>query len=412
MALILGTELRDNLVGTASNDIIKGLGGLDGLYGDDGNDRLIGGRGEDTLDGGEGDDVLDGGTENDSYVPPRWIDWDTVLFNSATKGVSVDLKSGLAQDGSGGTDTLIDIEAVIGTRFNDRLLGGNTANDGFETFEGKEGNDFINGRSGFDFAQYNNSFTSDRGIIADLTAGTVKDPYGDTDTLVDVEGIWATDRDDRLSGSEANETFRTGDGYDIVNGRGGQDTISYEYERTFAERPHGIDADLTRGTVFDMKFATDFVTSIENVIGSRLDDDIRGDDGGNVLDGFLSDDLIKGRGGNDSLLGGYGNDHLDGGSGNDDLDGGTGNDMLRGGLGKDTFVFARQCDEDHILDFRTGSDKIDVSAFNFASKADVLDAFRVLSPGAAMLDLGGDNYVIFDYADTRKTVLALGDIII
>ena len=98
--------------------------------------------------------------------------------------------------------------------------------------------------------------------------------------------------------------------------------------------------------------------------------------------------------------------------GNDELDGGTGNDMLRGGLGNDTFVFGKSCDEDHILDFRSGSDKIDVSAFNFTSKAEALEAFDVLAPGAAMLTLGGDNYVIFDYVDTAKTVLALSDIII
>ncbi len=412
MALIEGTELRDTLNGTSNNDTIKGLDGADIMTGGDGNDKLIGGRGEDYLDGGRGNDVIDGGTENDSYVPPWWIDWDSVAFNSATKGINVDLKSGVAQDGSGGTDTLIDIEAVFGTRFDDRLLGGNSANDGFEVFEGNEGDDYINGRSGFDFAQYNNSFTATLGIIADLTAGTVRDPWGDVDTLVDVEGIWATDRNDKLSGSGADETFRTGDGYDIINGRGGLDTISYEFDRSIAERPHGIDANLARGTIFDMKFSTDFVTSIENVIGSRLADEIRGDDGANELDGYLGDDLIKAQAGNDTLHGNNDNDHLDGGAGNDHLDGGTGNDMLRGGLGSDTFVFLKDCDEDHILDFRTGIDKINVSDFGFASKADVLDAFEVLTPGAAILTLGGGNYVIFDYVNTGNTVLAAGDIII
>jgi Ca2+-binding RTX toxin-like protein len=414
MALIRGTELYDYLPGTEDDDTIKGFGGADSLYGAGGNDTLIGGRGEDYLDGGEGNDILDGGTLNDSYVPKWWEDWDTVGFNGATKGVVVDLKSGVAHDGSGGIDTLIDIESVYGTQFDDRLLGGNAANDDMEFFSGGVGDDYINGRSGFDIADYSSGIPSDRGIVVDLAAGTVKDPWRDTDTLVGVEGIWATSHDDRLYGSDADETFWTGDGYDLINGRGGLDTISYTIDRPMAERPHGIDADLARGTIFDMKYYIDFITSIENVTGSRLNDDIRGDDGANVLDGYLGDDLIKGRAGDDTLRGDLGNDHLDASNGNDHLDGGVGNDMLRGGAGSDTFIFAKDCDEDHILDFRTGLDKIDVSAFGFASKADVLDGFRILSPGAAILDLGGDNYVIFDYVNTGGVVpvLSAGDIII
>lgn len=126
----------------------------------------------------------------------------------------------MAQDGSGGTDELIDIEAISGALFDDRLFGGNAANDGFEIFDGREGDDTVNARG-------------------------------------------------------------------------------------------------------------------------RLDDNIRGHDGGNVLDGNLDDDLVRRRAG-----------------------------------------------------------------------SDVLGAFEELSPGTAMLNLGGDNDVIFDCADTGKTVLALGDIII
>ncbi len=174
----------------------------------------------------------------------------------------------------------------------------------------------------------------------------------------------------------------------------------------------GIDADLTRGVIYDTRGTPDQIISIENIVGSIRDDVIRGSSVANVLDGFEGDDFIKGRSGNDDLKGFRGDDHLDGGTGSDTLNGGEGNDTLRGGGLGDTFVFGKDCDEDRILDFKTGADKVDVSAFDFASTADVLAKLVILSPSAAMLELGNDNYVIFDYVNTAGTVLAAGDIII
>jgi Ca2+-binding RTX toxin-like protein len=420
-----GGEGNDRVHGGAGNDYIWedwdisgddklfGGDGSDNIFGGDGDDQLIGGRGEDYLDGGAGNDILDGGRFNDSYVPAWWQDWDVAGFNGADTGVSVNLRTGFAKDGQGGTDTLIDIEEIIGTQFDDRLVGGNAANNSWEGFEGGQGDDYINGGSGFDVAIYSfRGFNNERGIYADLAEGTVRDGMGGVDILQNIEAIWATDFSDKLKGSAGDDTFYTGDGYDEIVGRGGKDTVSYYYDRPLSDRPHGIDADLLRGTIFDMKYYTDFVQTVENVIGSRLDDDIRGTNYVNVLDGSHGDDLVKGRGGSDTLLGDFGNDHLDGGAGHDILDGGKGNDMLYGAGGSDTFVFGEDCDGDHIVYFKSGIDKIDVSAFGFDSTAEVLDALKILSPGAAMLKLGGDNYVIFDYVNTDHTVLAAGDIII
>ena len=52
------------------------------------------------------------------------------------------------------------------------------------------------------------------------------------------------------------------------------------------------------------------------------------------------------------------------GSGNDVVLGGTGNDFIAGGSGNDIFVFYQDSGGDRILDFRTGQDKIDLSAFD------------------------------------------------
>ena len=63
-----------------------------------------------------------------------------------------------------------------------------------------------------------------------------------------------------------------------------------------------------------------------NLLGSRFDDDLRGNNQRNVIKGGRGDDEIRGRGGDDHLLGGRGDDLLKGGRGNDRLSGGQGTD--------------------------------------------------------------------------------------
>ena len=411
--VLRGGTGSDNLIGDAGNDTLYGGSGYDTLQGGDGNDILMAQGGDDYLDGGAGDDILDGGDTPDPGWPSSWWDEDIAGFWGATTGVVVNLAAGTAQDGQGGTDRLIDIEGVNGTQYDDVLIGGNTLNDDWESFTGYQGNDSIDGGSGYDIIFYSNEDSYGyRGISADLKAGTVTDVFGDIDSVHNIEAIVATQRYDRLLGSSGNDEFDPALGDDYINGRNGSDTVSYRYGILRDDLVWGIDADLVRGSVVDPRHGIDLIVSIENVVGCRLDDTIRGDGNANKLNGREGDDLLRGRAGDDTLLGYTGSDHLDGGAGNDVLNGGEGNDTLRGGGLSDTFVFDQTCDEDTILDFKSGTDKIDVSAFGFASKADVLARFSILSPGAAMLNLGGDNYVIFDYVDTSATALTAGDILI
>ena len=61
---------------------------------------------------------------------------------------------------------------------------------------------------------------------------------------------------------------------------------------------------------------TDFLSSIENVIGTDYSDTLSGDGFDNVLEGGLGNDTLSGAAGNDVLDGGGGNDTLSGGAGN------------------------------------------------------------------------------------------------
>jgi hypothetical protein len=97
-----GGSGNDVLIGNAAANLLTGNSGDDTLFGRDGNDTLIGGRGNDGLDGGNG--------------------IDTASYAGATSGVTANLLSGLATGGAG-NDTLNTIENLIGSGFNDRLIG-------------------------------------------------------------------------------------------------------------------------------------------------------------------------------------------------------------------------------------------------------------------------------------------------
>jgi Ca2+-binding RTX toxin-like protein len=88
----------------------------------------------------------------------------------------------------------------------------------------------------------------------------------------------------------------------------------------------GVIVNLQAGVVNDAHGDSDSIQAVENVLGTFLDDIIRGDSGDNVLDGAEGDDELAGRGGADTLIGGAGNDTLDGGAGADRMIGGTGDD--------------------------------------------------------------------------------------
>ena len=87
--------------------VFNGTAGGDLLVGTTSPDSFVGGSGNDTIDGGAGSDV--------------------VLFPDATTGVVVDLLAGTASDGQGGLDTLVFIEGVDATAFNDTVRLSNSA---------------------------------------------------------------------------------------------------------------------------------------------------------------------------------------------------------------------------------------------------------------------------------------------
>ncbi len=94
-------------------------------------------------------------------------------------------------------------------------------------------------------------------------------------------------------------------------------------------------------------------------------DNINGNGGDDLIYGGSGNDDINGNNNNDTLYGGSGNDTIDGSNDNDLIIGGYGADTITGGNGSDTIRYLDLCDTgDTIRDFRTGTDKIDLSAID------------------------------------------------
>src|SRR6185369_1883538 len=271
---------------------------------------------------------------------------DLVRYDGALASVTVDLAAGTASgDASVGSDTLINIEGVRGSKFDDTLTGGNASNgtdatdsSTLEIFLGGAGNDSIDGGQGFDRVDYT---TSTVGVNVDLGAGTASDGLGGTDTLLNIEGVRGSNFDDILTGSAAAfESFEGRQGNDQIDGLDGIDRVDYKYSSA------GVTVNLATGIANDGYGGIDLLSNIENVRGSR--------DFNDSIVGSADNNFIEGLGGNDTIDGGDGNDIMDGGAGNDSLLGGNGNDIIAMGGGANTIVGGAGFDVAD-FDFQDGS---------------------------------------------------------
>ena len=130
---------------------------------------------------------------------------------------------------------------------------------------GGEGNDTITSLTTYAAAAY---WTSTSGIVANLVTGKVQDGLGGIDTLVNVRTIQATPFDDRIIGSDADETFWGHAGSNTINGGGGMDTvILWEMKSTECDITYDFKTD-----TFTIKknkagsLGTETYTSIEKIV--------------------------------------------------------------------------------------------------------------------------------------------------
>ena len=207
-AAINGTgNTKANVInGNAANNVLSGLGGNDTLVGGDGNDTLIGGSGADDMNGGLGNDLyvvddagdvagevaggvdtvessvthtLSTNLENLTLTGAAAINGtgnakaniisgngadnvldggagiDTASYAGAGGAITVALVTGAQDTGGAGFDTLIAIENLTGSSFDDSLTGNSSVNVlsggvGNDKLEAGDGDDTLLGGNGKD----------------------------------------------------------------------------------------------------------------------------------------------------------------------------------------------------------------------------------------------------------------------
>jgi Ca2+-binding RTX toxin-like protein len=165
---------------------------------------------------------------------------------------------------------------------------------------------------------------------------------GNFDDVIEVESIAIPvdfsggNGDDTLSGGSADDILSPGRGADRLDGKGGNDTVSYAN----AERGASVDLATGKGgigelsifgipkdglpvprfarvyedelstfrTIFSQTPLFDKLQNIENVVGSIFSDHLSGNSGDNKLEGGKGDDTLAGGRGADLFDGGLGND--------------------------------------------------------------------------------------------------------
>ncbi|MBB5747591.1 DUF4214 domain-containing protein [Brevundimonas variabilis] len=411
------------LNGGDGNDTITGRGVING---DDGDDLLrssdfgivYGGRGNDRLesgslmDGGEGDDFLEVGsiffTDGIGGGGIDTLSFDRLFSFTSPDGVGVQINLATGQTlFAGRTATVSGVERVVGTRYNDIIVGDDNANTltggfGGDTLSGGGGADILNGDAGDDslavgagddvLSGGEGADTLDGGDGSDALSGgeggDMLSGSAGNDVLDGGGGV------DRLSGGDGDDRITGGLGSDTIDGGAGNDTAVFSIARSAASVS-------VQNGVFTIVSADgiDTLTAIEQIQFSDGVFDFR-------ADGMVAAQprrIITGTVNPEVLNGGDSNDKLDGGAGNDTLIGVLGNDTLTGGVGTDVAIF-NYARGDATIAYQDGA--IIVTG---AEGRDVLTGIESLQFSDGVFDV--ENGTVFVVPRSNQTGTAAADIL-
>jgi Ca2+-binding RTX toxin-like protein len=283
----------ENLLGSAFDDTLTGNGIANVIGGGAGDDTIRGGGGADTLKGGAGSDIL--------------------TYQGSDAGVSINLAANSASGGHAAGDVISGFENVVGSAFNDILIGNSLANvlaagGGNDTVEGGAGVDTLDGGAGIDTLAYE---ISGAAVSVNLATKVAGGGHANGDVITGFENVVGSAFSDTLTGNGIANAISGGDGDDTIKGNAGADTLkggAGSDTLTYQGSDAGISIDLAANSASGGHAAGDVISGFENIIGSGFVDSLTGNGFGNDIAGGAGDDTISGLGGQDRLAGGGGAD--------------------------------------------------------------------------------------------------------
>ena len=379
-----GTITNDGIIGGNGNaiDAAGALGSVTVVNNGSFDGDILLGQGDDLfvqnaevpiarVDGGSGSDTIDLSGQAAGIV----IDLD---LNTPVPGPATE--DGAILDAPGGTviSEVDDFENVIGTDFDDLILGNNDINNlqgglGNDTIHSFAGADTLDGGEGIDLAL----FTAGGGVDVDLDDdGNATSSFGDT--LISIENINGSGAgDDTLSGNSSANVLNGQGGDDILDGEGGNDILDGEGGTDTLLGGGGDDIIISDGldvidggegndTVDFSGFEENAIDNLNGFNGIIVDLDVNsagaagtpGQAGGvlnsppgavavagvvpeaNILQEVDEIENVIGSEFDDGLFGNNEVNVLEGEAGNDVIHGFAGDDFLAGGEGTDTVLFA------------------------------------------------------------------------
>ncbi len=380
-----GNTLANVIYSNTGDNILKGGGGIDTVsyqFGAITSVRIDLSSTTAQLTGGSGTDTLTGfsnltgsiysdfliGTNTDNVLDG--LDGsDTVSYESSSAGITVDLSSKSAQKtGGSGTDTLLNIENLTGSTFNDLITASNA-------------NNIISGGSGFDTVSYATSAA----VKVSLALTNTQNTGGSgNDTLISIENLTGGKFNDFLLGNSGDNVLNGGLGIDSMSGGDGNDTYL---------------VDNVLDSVIETNKAVTQIDTVQASVSFTLTDNV---ENLQLLDTKKVGINATGNELDNNLVGNAANNFLSGGAGNDTLNGGAGKDTLQGDAGTDHFSFGfltdtTVSDPDIISDFsQVQKDKIDLSLPTFYSEEFTFIGNKVFSGTAGELrfDINAGNAVV------------------
>ena len=347
-------------------DNAQNQGGM--ISGTDQADTLVGSSGNDTLDGDLGADTMTGGDGNDIYVVDNAFDTveetntSTAQIDTVQASVSWTLGANLENLVLTGVS---DIDGTGNERRN--FITGNAANN---VIDGAAGADSMSGGDGNDTYYVDNA--DDTVIETSNSAGpggidSVHSSLAAYTLANNVEHLYIDSAGAANgTGNGLDNTLFAGAGNNVLDGREGNDTVSFE------RAVSGVTANLsTSAQQNTLGSGLDTLKFFENLTGSAYADSLSGNSAANVLNGGA---------GNDTLVGGSGDDRLIGGAGTDNLSGGTGADTYAFGALSDMGVGALR---DVINGFKTADgDHLDFTGLDANPLTTAVDAFTFIGSNA------------------------------